>query len=245
LKLAIRCPCPRGGKCICGEDCVCPNCPEHSKAKQTATTGQWKGTTPTNKGIELLFFGASWCTACPAAEARLGSAKSEIYYIDCTDSNPIAQRYGVNGFPYLLKIQDGRFIEGRAGDAVHETAARDWLSGRTLPAGVGANTVGGKPSAPAATSRTYSAPRMTVARGNGPGHTHRCSYCGTSWSHENWNVGSPSAHTCPNCQRITYGNRTEGWNAPARTRNLPVTYFMSSPRTGSRWVSGACPNCPR
>lgn len=274
------CPCPLGGKCICpANNCPCPNCPEH---KKTGSVGavingiEWKGTTPTNKGRELLFFGSSTCVHCPAAISRLGELSKQIYYIDCSEGggvgDTLARMYRVDSYPTLIAIDNGIQAEGlyTEGDSVGSFLAGKWLgitpasnaptvsakassmSGKVLPLSSPAKASRVVLSIPrvsytSSPSRSYSVPSY---RHSGPGHTHRCGRCGTSWSHGNENVGNPSAHRCPGCGSLTWGNRTEGWSAPAysssrsysqpRYSYRPTTYFSSG-------YSYGCPsgNCPR
>jgi hypothetical protein len=261
LRLAIRCPCTRGGKCICGEDCVCPK----------ATASDWKPGEPTLKGVEVAFIGTTWCANCPPAENRLGSLKSQIHYIDA-DKSRLDERFGVSSYPTAVALVDGMVVSRCLGSDIGTLIVGDWLEkpvwtkpnseavimaevkeGKDTRIKIGESSDGSlyarevKPSV-----KTYSAPRATYSapRGNGPGHTHRCGRCGMSWSHENWNVGNPSAHTCPGCGSLTWGNRTEGWisrptyravTQPARASYSPPVYFSSG------YSSGYCPTgtCPR
>ena len=115
LQTAIRCPCGRGGKCICDpETCVCPNCPEHKAKQQTKASG-----------VRVLFFTADWCGPCRQEKARLGSLMDQIEIVDCTNSNPKPE-YGVTAYPTFIKLVDGKEVDRKVGAGGSVVA--NWLS---------------------------------------------------------------------------------------------------------------------
>lgn len=105
-----KCPCPEGGECICPDDnCPCPDCPKHKKAK----------------GVKLLGFKTSWCAHCPGAEKDCEGLAIE--WVDA-DTDPRAKQYHATSYPALIRLvngeKDGHF-EGRTGMA---NKAREWLA---------------------------------------------------------------------------------------------------------------------
>lgn len=202
----------------------------------------WKGTKPTNKGREVLYFGADWCPDCSTAEERLDEYKSQIVYIDCTDDDTLAGLYRVDSYPSMIAIDDGMKIDGlhTEGSSVGSFFAEKWLT----------------KSEPRSRTKNFKRSNRVhvhdsraghVHNSRGPGHTHRCAYCGNTWSHENFNVGDPIAHTCPNCGQITWGNRTEGWNTQPRqsARRWQPIRIQSTPTYSTPFIQG-CPSgmCP-
>lgn len=244
------CPCPTGGKCICpADDCDCPNCPEHRNPKATAGNGR-----------TALGFGATWCPPCVGV--KRDSEGLAIRWYDVDRDKDMAERYHVTNLPELILIEDGRVVENHTGVFGFLSKAERWLNGEDLPKHTIKDTRRSV-SRPVTRIVTRPPPRNDfqpvrisipppvvhqgyIPQNRGPGHTHRCGRCGASWSHENWNVGNPAAHTCPSCGMLTYGNRTEGWQAsrPVRTRTMPQNTFFQ-PRVMLSGMGSFCPTCPR
>lgn len=255
-----ECPCPLGGKCICPNgNCPCPNCPIHSKVGVVVNNTEWKATKPTNKGRELLYFGASWCASCPAAIARLGGLTKQIVYVDCSTDDTLAKMFGVHAYPTLIAIDDGLKADGlhTEGNSVGSYLAAKWLGTSATayqkPGTIRAfdtqtgNWIKPTTTAKAAPVKTYFAPMIHGSVGSGM-HTHTCRNCGTAWSHGSASSGNQAAHTCPNCGRVEWGNITSGYSRSAslRTWTMPQNYFFQ-PRaySFSGYSYGSCPNCPR
>lgn len=186
----LSCRCWDGSPCLCGPECDCPNCPVHGfhPAKAAAEKQEIK----TIPGHRALVFTASWCGPCkPAKTARekAGLKEGVDYDLIDIDKDPdVMRKYSVTQIPYLVLL-DGEKVHLRLlGVNGQADEIKGWM-------------------------RQTEKPKQAVHHVHG-GHTHRCDFCGHLWSHENFNYGNPAAHGCPNCGRITMGNRTEGWTAP-------------------------------
>ena len=229
---AIDCPCQAGGDCICETgDCRCENCKEHPY--------KWKGSKPTNKGREVLVFGADWCQNCPAAYKRLGKLTEQIYFIDCSKDDTQASLYRVDAYPTMIAIEDGIKVPSlhTEGDSVGPFFAGKWLNKQD----------GVKTQSPPVVRKYVQPSVVRSSQPNTPGHSHRCGRCGATWSHENWNVGNPVAHTCPSCGYLEYGNRTEGWGygRPRQSRPVYQSYQSFRPNVVFPSSGSFCPTCPR
>lgn len=126
LQLAIKCPCGRGGKCICPPDsCLCPNCPEHHGKKAATQTAD---------GVKLLGFYSDSCIHCPATKTDCDGLTIE--WVNA-DTDPRAKQYHVTGLPALVRLVDGEKPEkdshfvGRMGLA---DQAKRWLGQSTAQA---------------------------------------------------------------------------------------------------------------
>ena len=54
-------------------------------------------------------------------------------------------------------------------------------------------------------------------------HGHRCDSCGTTWKHLGaFNVGSPEAHSCPNCGTVQWFERRRRARVPLHTALSPA-----------------------
>lgn len=116
LQLAIKCPCGRGGKCICGEDCQCPNCPEHGKA---------------DPRVQVLSWSASWCGPCKVGETAATKAglydKLVHYDWDCETDRKTADLAGVDKIPALVLVIDDKVVDRHFGSEGYVETIREWL----------------------------------------------------------------------------------------------------------------------
>ena len=112
----------------------------------------------------------------------------------------------------------------------------DELTHDCKPTGVHAQ----KPPTPVKTQATLTAPTQPsgshseapVARNTVDGHSHRCPYDGTVWSHTAASHGDARAHTCPTCGRVQ-------WDVYQQTR---VSVLPAKPTVAYMLVQTS--NCP-
>lgn len=83
----------------------------------------------------LVFFDASWCTACRKLETLLLRVKSELsgrlglVRIDADALPELLRRYGVSGIPTLAYFDRGQLTEMKLGD-MPEDDLREWVTRR-------------------------------------------------------------------------------------------------------------------
>lgn len=253
------CPCPEG-KCICPDGkCDCPDCPVHGKKKNTVVPSglenqdgieihgvSWKGTEPTNKGDELLYFGASWCANCPAAITRLADMTKDIYYIDCSEKggrgDTLAGMHMVDSYPTLIHIRNGFKVDSHhtEGDSVGKYLANLWLNG--------------KESEPVrntrSTARTYNDNRRSISREPGPNWT----WPGDLRQHLESTHGQSTAGLSESELRDLHDNLhnrerygSYGYSRPAARpmRSYAAPMYRQSYQPQQYFTPSYCPSCVR
>jgi thiol-disulfide isomerase/thioredoxin len=123
LQLAIKCPCGRGGKCICPPGaCLCPNCPEHGK----------KATAESEPRVRLLHWSATWCGPCKVIEPELMATglwnRLEHYDWDSSKDRQTASKAGVTAIPALVLEIDGKIVDRHIGSVGFLDKAKAWAS---------------------------------------------------------------------------------------------------------------------
>jgi len=80
--------------------------------------------------IELIAFGATWCTPCQFLKPMIRRLQMEglpVYYNDVGQFPRMAKGYGVSAVPHWILRVDGKVVEERLGRDVSEKEIREWL----------------------------------------------------------------------------------------------------------------------
>jgi thiol-disulfide isomerase/thioredoxin len=104
-------------------------------------------------GRTAIVAGASWCGPCKEGEAERKAAGlvagKDYEYFDVDSDPTLKAKYSVVNLPALILLENGKVVTHHTGLVGMTRKLGDWI-GKPLPAGTGANLVGGKPSVPAA-----------------------------------------------------------------------------------------------
>ena len=80
--------------------------------------------------IELICFGAAWCSPCQALKPMILRMQGEglpVYYNDIGQFPQMARAYEVTAVPHWTLRVDGEQVERHVGGGINECAIRSWI----------------------------------------------------------------------------------------------------------------------
>jgi DNA-directed RNA polymerase subunit RPC12/RpoP len=228
------CPCGGdGSKCVCPPgECRCPGCLVKAEEHTERAAALVKGTAPLTIRVT---------PNCPPG------AEAERVIVPML----AAQRWQAGKHYRVVRAEDGPcpqfFWKGKAfaTDGWHgwESWRADLAGAMGLQAEATVRSGSVRPSSTgvrAGAVTTWAVnPRPAAAPVRLPGqHSHRCSSCGTIWSHGSDSHGSYRDHQCPNCGRLQWQQYRGPMNG-GYVRSAPVMRYQPI-------VMRSCPNgrCP-